>query len=564
MPRIPEYQPQVGMAAAPAARANADITNPLGSVGEGLQRFSAQLGQIGEAADDVAVTNAYLESLKRLNAVQSDLRNKMGMDAEQNLTAFAKERDLTFTDVTANLNDRQKQMFQKRFVPLAVSTEEAVGNHTRQQLFVAGAEKNQAVIAQTVNSAPLAVVPDAAGGLVVSPQVKKDLSDSINSLAKMQGWTPERKQAEYAAQMARVHDGVIDYLMASNRGASALAYFNAHEKELSVATLKQKAALTAMVEGDATAREADDWVQEKAKATGNDVAKMLELANTEVPSGKKRDAIRHYIGVKEQEINRAEAAASEKGQWAWMDAVAKGTADKMSATEMREIGLSSKDILRVMQGRMKAEQDQKEFKVASDMAAEGFSMIAKFPTRGTEEERQAYTTRMFQHIAEIKKLDSKAAEGLTTLAMQSIRESEQWQPGVRDMLFNENGLLAKIVSDIKRADEGPQGLQWLYPSAFESSQERKAYAGKVLAHIVAVVNKNKQWTMEEVLDFYQKNELVKRVLQENFMEQYNKGLMKWPSDKPATFDPTQMLNNKLTVEIPAAYTNAVSNLKKGK
>lgn len=244
MPQVPQYQKQVGVAAAVAPKMSSQAPIEAFGGGQGLANTNQAAQKLSETisdtaltyiqqADEIVVTDAAAKAEKLRNDLiyntQDGFMTKKGKDA------FAIEDEYTkrWKDNVAELekglsNDRQRAAFQAQAGRLGLGLSADMQKYVAAQGEAYDVEVTKSRMEVAKNTATLNF-----GDPIAIDSSLKDVRGVIEAHAKRTGKSPEWIQAETTKEVSSVHRNVIDRMLTVNEPEKAQAYFSARKEQIS-------------------------------------------------------------------------------------------------------------------------------------------------------------------------------------------------------------------------------------------------------------------------------------------------------------------------------------------
>ena len=514
MPRVPEYTPQLTPRAAPSAAqslnvdANAfggGIAKAAGSFGEGL--FAAA-GRIQDQADEVAVTAAFNQAIKKQNEYQSAVYGLHGVQAKDAPVMYEQQIGKLRAEVTKDLNPVQQRMFSQRFDSIALSAQDGVNRHTRNQLLTADVDGQKAII-DTALAGYANNITDPAQTV----HFRNLAEGAAERLATLTGLDRASLKANTLSQM---HIGAVTRLQTLGMNDKATEYLKAHVGEMDEnyhSTLLQQSEI------DSQITKAQQSVMNLETQYGTDFAKMRDTVWADKAlDGQQRDRVLHYIDVKEQENKKAKQQSESFGYENYLKMLnAKQDPSMLTIEQMRQQQFPDALIEHLLKAQLAQKEKAAVEGKARDLMMPLMERIANYGGDGmTEDQLLEERKQIAVALTDIGNMDPTAAAPLSRMFYEKISESRKLDPGVRELIYDrKTGLLPRIVKDVKEASHEPWFSNYMRP------QEETAYAYKLWDRVISEVKKHPDWTPADVQDFYDNDPQMKqfrvgKLLRENY------------------------------------------------
>lgn len=323
MPQVPTYDtPQVSSQALPGFRQSSVASPQLFAAGAEEQKAMGR--SMLQAGDQLGAVAAKIQEKENADSIfraetalkddylkfEQSVRERKG----QNAWGVTTEAEKWFEDQvkkhSENLtNDVQKRYFTQSATKLRQSAMGSIATHESNERSRSLEESASATIVTSINQA----ASFAADGKVDAiPSVKSDVQKRVQVLAQLNGWSPERKQAEEEKHLTNLHQQVIQSLSV-NDPKGAKAYYEANKAEINGSA---RDGIERVVKEGA--------LRETAQTAADDImAKNLPLdkALSEVRgkySGDEEDEIARRIKERYSEAESAKAlAVKQNADTAW-------------------------------------------------------------------------------------------------------------------------------------------------------------------------------------------------------------------------------------------------------
>jgi len=213
--------------AAPQRTGGLDVANSVARFGGALGAFAEAQDQIDASLDATGARTLDTQAMGQLNSIQTDFMSKRGLqagiarpDAEK---AVADARTALLAKATT---PRMKKMVGTLLDQRSQAVLNAISAHSVGQLQIAGDESLKARFGMSAETAISATDPDER-----EKNIQTGLGD-IARLGESQGWSPEVLEGEKLKYRSGINRGVIRNLIDADNVTGAIAYRDAHSKEL--------------------------------------------------------------------------------------------------------------------------------------------------------------------------------------------------------------------------------------------------------------------------------------------------------------------------------------------
>ena len=206
-------------------------------------------------------------------------------------------------------NDQQKQMFLARAGVAGVGYQEGILRHLAQEGKIAQAEEFKGRVEVETRIA----IANYNDPMVVAFSVKR-IEDGVDTMARANGWTPDYAQAVRQEKLGKLHDAVIDQMIAANQLVQAKDWYQANKADVDVSTAKSLEAKTY----DAAQRQAFNGYQSTYLGVQDSLPGLKQLQSMVTKDGKLDDGRKNVligrIQSQMQGIERRNEAAADRQQ----------------------------------------------------------------------------------------------------------------------------------------------------------------------------------------------------------------------------------------------------------
>jgi hypothetical protein len=207
-------------------------------------------------------------------------------------------------------NDIQRKLFNQQVTKLKLQSTDSISKYELDQRRVSLNESGQASIVGSINLAAGAVgTPDEMKTINAA---KGDIDRRITALAKMNGWSPEYKEAYAAEKITNLHQQVLQNMADKNPDGAKL-YYEANKAEIN-GTARDSIEKTLRVSGLRTVAQS---FGDEIEAKGMDEASALKAARAKY-SGEEEHAVTQEIKMRfSEKVQIKELAQKKAGDDAW-------------------------------------------------------------------------------------------------------------------------------------------------------------------------------------------------------------------------------------------------------
>lgn len=263
-----------------------------------------------ETAIDEATNALYQLEATRVYDAQTGVLSTRGKDALPAAQSVYEEYDKLVSDLSGNLNERQREAFHQRADRFRLGLFKRVENHVHGEIGRHMQATQQARI-ENAHQAAVANYDDP-------DRIRLELARETEAVLKMaEGQDPEVIKATIAEVHSRTHMGVIDRMLQNQQGELARAYYNQNREAIRGDQLGRVEAVIA----DAETAEQEQRYTEDILAYGQSEEESINLARS-VVAGKMQDRVvqrlRHRFAEQKQfEQQQREQAFND--QWAALE-----------------------------------------------------------------------------------------------------------------------------------------------------------------------------------------------------------------------------------------------------
>lgn len=233
MPVVQQYgAPKVSNNALPDTRQSFNTRGAFGeAIGAGLQDAAYVSGAIAEdmqkQEDAAAIKEATSQLRKEINQVMYldegayyNLKGKAAYDGYQNTLTELEKRQ---KQIAEKLSPRQRDQFSQVAMQYVDREADAMSRHAAQGRTTWLNEQDESIILMAQEDGSLRWNDNAE----YAGQIKK----SIQTLAKRNGWTPEKTELVTTEKLSAMHKSAIDNIIVQNP-KMAKDYFDGHKEEI--------------------------------------------------------------------------------------------------------------------------------------------------------------------------------------------------------------------------------------------------------------------------------------------------------------------------------------------
>jgi hypothetical protein len=247
MPRVPQYQQQVGVSNLPSARIQ-NFTTPetLGAgIAQSVGKVGGMLGQIAQQEQEKADVAAIMDADRQLAEVELSLFNdpETGAYSRRGRDAFGlpeqvfPEWDKRVGEIEARLTPAQRQAFQRSATGRRTDLQRGLSRHIMQESERFYSDESKAYVSTIVQSA----VANYTDSERVSADMER-ITRGVMSMPEMRGASPIVLNEAIRQAHSRVHAGITERMMLDDP-AAAEKYLLANQDRMSpgdVQTLREK------------------------------------------------------------------------------------------------------------------------------------------------------------------------------------------------------------------------------------------------------------------------------------------------------------------------------------
>jgi lysozyme family protein len=237
MPRVPQYQQQVGVSNLPSARIqNYTTAETLGAdVAQAVGKTGGMLGQIAQQEQEKADVAALMDADRQLADLELSLFNdpENGAYAKRGRDAFGlpeqvfPQWDQQVGQIEGRLTPAQRDAFRRQAQGRRTDLQRGLSRHVLQESERFYSDEAKAYVSTAVQSAAANYTDPERVDLEAERAAR-----GILSMPEMRGASPVVVNAALAEARGKVYAGVVDRLMVEDPGA-AVTYFDSMKDKLS-------------------------------------------------------------------------------------------------------------------------------------------------------------------------------------------------------------------------------------------------------------------------------------------------------------------------------------------
>lgn len=331
MPVVQQYgAPKVSNNALPDTRQSFNTRGAFGeAIGAGLQDAAYVSGAIADdmqkQEDAAAIKEATSQLRKEINQVTYldegayyNLKGKAAYDGYQGTLTELEKRQ---KQIAEKLSPRQRDQFSQVAMQYVDREADAMSRHAAQGRTTWLNEQDESIIMMAQEDGSLRWNDNAE----YAGQIKK----SIQTLAKRNGWTPEKTELVTTEKLSAMHKSAIDNIIQQNPNA-AKDYFESHKEEI---TPSMRDDIQTLINDQVDAQ----WVLEQGDAirmSGGSLTARLNQARELTPDDPER---RKHLTAQIENDYRLEQAAEREAQVDAYDMLTRYAIDEgMSPSQLRK------------------------------------------------------------------------------------------------------------------------------------------------------------------------------------------------------------------------------------
>jgi lysozyme family protein len=236
MPRVPQYQQQVGVSNLPSARIqNYTTAETLGAdVAQAVGKTGGMLGQIAQQEQEKADVAALMDADRQLADLELSLFNdpENGAYAKRGRDAFGlpeqvfPQWDQQVGQIEGRLTPAQRDAFRRQAQGRRTDLQRGLSRHVLQESERFYSDEAKAYVSTATQSAAANYTDPERVDLEAERAAR-----GILSMPEMRGASPVVVNAALAEARGRVYSGVVDRLMVEDPGA-AVTYFDSMKDKL--------------------------------------------------------------------------------------------------------------------------------------------------------------------------------------------------------------------------------------------------------------------------------------------------------------------------------------------